>query len=142
MIDIARVISVSNNVARVVVRSEGSCGGGSCAGCSGGCGASGGIIEAENTAGACVGQDVKIEMKTTEYLKAAILVYGLPLIMFLVGIISGNSVHDRLSVGMPGELFSVIMGTVFWIVSYFIIRAIDKKFKMSNKARYTIIEVI
>jgi sigma-E factor negative regulatory protein RseC len=139
MLDTAKVVSVKDNNARVVVMEAGSCGGGGCSGCKG-CGTS--VIDAINTIGAKIGQDVKIEFKSGMYLKSAALVYGLPLVMFLIGVISGISICENIGINISNELFGAAFGTVLWVVSYFVIRFIDRKFNMSGRAGYEIVEII
>lgn len=137
--DTARVISVKDNIAKVAIIEQKSCGGGGCAGCSG-CGTS--IVDAVNTAGAKVGQQVKVEFKSSVYLKSAALVFGLPLVMFLIGLIGGIFINDKLKLNFPSELFGGAAGTVLCIISYFILRFADRKFKKSGSASYEIVKIL
>jgi sigma-E factor negative regulatory protein RseC len=140
VLDTAKVVSVKENNTKIIIMESGGCGGGGgCSGCHG-CGTS--VIDAINTIGAKIGQDVKVEFKSAMYLKSAALVYGLPLVLFIIGVVLGISLFEESGLSVSGELIGAAFGTVLWIVSYFIIRFIDKKFNMSARTGYEIIEII
>lgn len=100
-------------------------------------------IDALNTAGAEVGDKVIVDMETQDVLTAAFIVYGIPLIMLIIGVVSGNFLFGTL-MGMEKnvELFSFIIGLVLMAVCFLIIKSKDDKFKKSKKYLSKIIEII
>jgi sigma-E factor negative regulatory protein RseC len=141
MAEVAKVISVNSNMAKVQIMGPEGCGSGcgSCKGCSA---AASTLVEVKNIVDAKVGQEVKIERNVNLYIKSAALVFGLPMIMLFIGMMIGSGMTDILNTNMSKDLLGAIIGIGFWIVSYLIIRLVDKKYKLSSKINYTIVDVV
>lgn len=137
MIEVARVISIKDSKAKVEVKGSGGCGS-SCGGCKGCSAAVSPLVEVDNTIGVKVGQEVKIEMRTEGYYKALLLLYGFPIVMLIVGIVSGIKIGEALNVGSSKELIGAAFGIGLWIGAHYITKLADKKFKLSNKVKYVI----
>lgn len=60
------------------------------------------LLEADNPIGAVKGQKVKIIVQPDQYLKASIILYGVPLVVFLGVVVLGKI----LAVQLAGELYS------------------------------------
>lgn len=141
MIEIAKVVSVNNNIAKVHIMTEGSCGTG-CASCKGCSVVSPTHVEVDNKIGAKVGQEVKIERNSSAYLKSMGIVFILPVIMMFIGIGLGYGLSDILTVNIPKDFWGITFGILFLIVSFLVIRILDRKFKFASKAEFKIVDIV
>lgn len=122
MEQVVRVCRVlSDGMAEVVRIRESACSG-DCHQCSG-CGAAREtmILKAENPIGAKVGDLVKVQSDSSPVLKAAAVLYILPLVMFLAGYLLGENLWGR------GILVSLICFALGMIPLRLINRYLDKK---------------
>lgn len=122
MEQIVRVCRVlPNGVAEVVRIRESACSG-DCHQCSG-CGAAREtvVLKAENPINAKVGETVKIRSDSSPVLKAAAVLYLLPLVLFLAGYILGENLWGR------GILVSLIGFALGMVPLRLINRYLDKK---------------
>ncbi len=87
------VLSTSGNMARVSYRRPTACHG-DCSKCAGGCGSMAAkeeiIVSAENLIGAKTGDSVYIEGETKKVAWAIVLVYVIPVVLFLTGYFLGQ----------------------------------------------------
>ena len=87
------VLSTSGNMARVSYRRPTACHG-DCSKCAGGCGSMAAkeeiIVSAENLIGAKTGDSVYIEGETKKVAWAIVLVYVIPVVLFLTGYFWGQ----------------------------------------------------
>lgn len=141
MIQTGVVVEIENGIAKIQINDSEGCGGG-CSGCKGCSIGEETLVEAENPIGAKVGELVNIELKGDLYLKTAALIYGLPLLVLLIGVGVGTVLPDILNVNFSKELSGSITGIVFWLASYLIVKAIEKKTRLGDRARYVLIEVL
>jgi sigma-E factor negative regulatory protein RseC len=142
MVEYAMVVSVDKDKTRVQITDRDGCSLSSCGSCKGCSAASATVIEAVNKVGAKIGQHVKIERSSSAYVKSIGLLFGFPMVMLIIGVVLGYDLTDKLALNMSKDALGVLLGIVFWFASYLIIRFIDKKFKLSSKAEYLILEVI
>ena len=99
------------------------------------------VLEAINAAKAEVGQTVRISMKPMTYLKGTMLVYGLPLFLFLAGIIAGQKIGEEYFRETSSELVAAITGFAALAVSLLIIKIWSGKTE-SRKGNQPVIEEI
>ena len=71
------------------------------------------------------GDYVTVEMKDGDVLKAAGIAYGIPLLGFLAGMVSGNGLSRYLGREASADLFSAIGGFVFLALAYFSVSKYD-----------------
>ena len=71
------------------------------------------------------GERVWIEIRAAKVLLASLLVYGLPLLMFCLGILAGMSFLDISSPSI--EFFSFLIGLLLAAIVYFFVWLADKK---------------
>jgi sigma-E factor negative regulatory protein RseC len=116
---------LKGNMAKVKVGRHGECK--NCGACPGD---SALIIEAQNSIGAKAGQKIAFEMKETNMLMAAFVVYIVPLIAILVGIIVGQAVALKFGYFVQG--FQIAGGILAFIISIINIK-IFEKFAHNNK---------
>lgn len=99
-------------------------------------------IEALNSAFAAVGDSVMVDMETPNVLLAAFIAYGIPLIMLVLGISGSSFILKLLGIMDNIELYSLIIGAIFLVVTFLIIRSNEDKFKESNKYLSNITEIV
>lgn len=132
MENIGIVRAKNNNKIFVEFTRESACGE-SCESCSAKCAESETeLFEFPNSVSANVGDCVKIKTRDMSVLSYKFLVYGLPLILFMTTITISYIVMSHTSMGNI-ELKSLIMGIFSLLISYFILKEIDHKFKKTNK---------
>ena len=133
-----KVIKVSGNEAIVQIRNHSSCS--SC----GGCGTSNknkvNTIWTKNYQDANVGDFVKIELTEKTLLKLSTLVYIIPVISLLIGLIIGHSYAE--SNNLPENLVGLIGGLFLMSISFIGINIIDRKTKDSSKLKPKITSII
>lgn len=99
-------------------------------------------IEALNTAGAKVGQTVRIFIAPRTYLKGTMLVYGLPLVFFIAGAIIGKNAGERYFKDMNSDIAAAIGGFGAMVLSLLGIRGWVKKSESSTGDRPVIKEIV
>ena len=97
--------------------------------------------EAINTAGAKVGQKVKIVMKSYTYVKGVILIYIVPVFALIAGAIFGKIYLPQLFRDTDSDLLAALGGFLTFFMSLIFIKLIVKR--MEKKTEYkSIIESI
>ena len=117
-----------NGTAQVVCIRESACSG-DCHKCSG-CGAAKEaiLVTADNPIGAEVGDFVKIRSETGPVLKAAVVLYMLPLILFFAGY----------AIGVALELSGAVTGSLAFVLSIVLIVLYDRRMAKIDRTIYTI----
>jgi sigma-E factor negative regulatory protein RseC len=97
--------------------------------------------EVENSIGAKAGDNVKIVLEPKSLLKAAFIIYAIPLIFLILGYLLGMGVASI--IGKPEwlETSGVIFGFICFGASYFVIKEIDKKVARTSGFRPVIVGV-
>lgn len=127
MKQIGIVIQSDNETAQVKVKRISACSG-NCSECGGGCGGKYMVVTAHNHAGAVCGDRVELEMPSSKVLGAAMMVYIIPVAVFILGYIAADSlVHS--------EPLSLLTATVMTGILYFINIVKNRK----NKDKYRLI---
>ena len=137
MEQVGSVVDIKEDIAVVAVRRHATCG--KCGGC--GVAISGGgdnYIEAQNVVNAVVGQTVKVATDTSNVLKASFVVYIVPMLFLLVGIWLGQVIDGEFGVFAR---FDIIMGIIFFVGSFLVVRGYDKKMAAGDKAA-SVIEIV
>lgn len=133
------VVSVVEDKAVVNVKRQSACG--KCKACDMGRGDQKEInITAKNTVGAKIDDNVNLLIETPDVLKAAIIVYLVPLFALLAGIAVPTLIAN--SKGVDGEVISIISGLVLMSLSYLFVKSKDKKLKETNKYEPIITEIL
>ena len=115
---IGTVIAVNKSSATVAVKRPTACGE-NCAQCHGGCQATTMTATAENVAGAKVGDTVKIETESRALIRAAIVLYLVPVVVtILIAALTYGS-------GMS-NLYVMLLSVIAFFASFFIIKCFDK----------------
>jgi sigma-E factor negative regulatory protein RseC len=116
-----------------------------CAGCSfTACKAAeeGMIMEALNPVNARVGQKVKIVMKPYTYLKGSAVVYGIPAIALVAGIVLGKEVLSHYFVRTDPDILSAVAGFIAFALSFLFIKIWSEKAAKKQDMKPVIKEVL
>ena len=124
MEQIGYVRNISNGMAEVEVRRISSCGGG-CSSCGGSCNVPSIVVSMENQIDAKPGDLVEIKAKSQKIIKYALIVYMIPFVMLLLGIILSMNLFQSMNI-INYESYSFMVGLVFLGISFLIVRKIDK----------------
>lgn len=99
-------------------------------------------IEALNLVQAKEGQKVKVSIKPQAYLKGTIVVYGIPLLAFVAGVIFGKNIGESYFRQMDSDIVSFISGFVALIISFLFVRVWSKKAETKTEYKPVIEEII
>ncbi len=114
------VFELNDDKAKIIVTRLAACGS-SCESCSAHCGENKQeYINVKNDIGLKIGDRVEITTDSTAVLKYIALVYGLPLIFLISGVLIGMLLNLK-------EMYLLLVGFVFMIVSFIFIKTIDNK---------------
>lgn len=109
------VLSTSGDMAQVRYHRPTACHG-DCSKCAGGCGAMAAqeeiIVSAENLIGARVGDTVYIEGETKKVAWAILLVYVIPVVLFLVGYFLGQQWDHGNLIGIAGFFLGLVLAVL------------------------------
>ena len=83
-------------------------------------------VEAYNSVGAQVGDQVRLSVSTRSFLRSSFLLYIVPLIALIIGAFIGQEIAPSFENGLDANALSAIMGTGLMALSFLVIR-------MSNK---------
>ncbi len=89
-------------------------------------------VEAINAAQAKVDDRVAISFKTSSLLKASFLVYMIPVLFLILGVVIGDKI--ALIFNYDQSMFSIVAGFLFLVAAFFFVKA--KGNKMSKKDEY------
>ncbi|MBQ9519305.1 MAG: SoxR reducing system RseC family protein [Firmicutes bacterium] len=129
MAEIGKVIEIENNKAVVSLERKEACA--KCRACSAGMKAEEMLIRAENICGAKIGDKVEIALEETDFIKAVLIMYGFPFVMFMVGLLGGY--YGCLNAGVQNpELIGFAAGIVLVVVSYALIKSQEKRWRSGN----------
>jgi len=126
MAEIGQVTKVMDNEVRVRLNREEACA--KCGACSAGLESKDMFIEATNVALAKEGDWVTIQLKEENFIKAVMIMYGIPLIGLMVGLIMG-SVLGAMFIPKFAELLGIVLGLSGAGLSFLFIHLNEDKFK-------------
>lgn len=133
------VVGIKEEYAIVNIKRKSACG--SCKACElGKSGQSEMNVEVFNKLGAQVGDQVMIQMQTPDILKAAFLVYMIPLLALLLGVTATYLVGR--SNGHVNELLMIGVGFVLMVLSLFYVRKRDRELKESQTFEPLMVKVV
>jgi len=129
------VIEVVGNSARIKVGRHSDCK--NCGACPG---SESLILEANNEIGAKPGQRIILEIKETNVLRAAFIVFILPLIALFIGVMLGGIIGQY--IGVNKFMFQVIGGVVIFALSIVVVKYFDKASAANEKSKPVIIRIL
>lgn len=117
-----------------------------CEGCGACCVADGEgamVAEARNPLGAVVGQLVVVELPVRQSLKAAYILYGVPLLAFLTGLVIGSVLGHLFSGGSLAVPLGLVLAFAFLALSYLLLgRIYSPRSRASERYRPVITAVL
>jgi sigma-E factor negative regulatory protein RseC len=100
------------------------------------------LMEASNPLHAQKGQRVKVVLAPQVYLKASIILYGIPMAVFVAAAIIGKNVALRYGAETSSDLWAFLAGAVCLFVSFFFIRGYNKKVERTREYKPVIVEIL
>ena len=99
-------------------------------------------MEAANPLNAKQGQKVKVVVAPQVFLKASIILYGIPMAVFVAAAIIGKNAGLRFGDEAQSDLWAFLSGMAFMLVSFFFIRRYNKKVEKTQEYKPVIVEII
>jgi len=99
-------------------------------------------MEASNPLGAKEGQKVMVVVAPQLFLKASIILYGIPMAVFVSAAILGKDLGSRYAGDAHSDLWAFLSGTAFMLVSFFFIRSYNKKVEKTQEYRPVITQIL
>jgi len=90
-------------------------------------------IEIVNLLAAKPGDVVSIQMHSTSIMKATVISYGIPLLLFLGGILFGSQYNEKIA---------VLFGLLACGVSFLLLRALEPKISRMNSFKPRMLEIL
>jgi sigma-E factor negative regulatory protein RseC len=100
------------------------------------------VVEVDNAIGAQVGDKVKVNMETVNVLKAAAIVYTVPLIALLIGTIATYFILNLSKINVDVEVVSGSVGIGLMLLSFVVLKLNDSKFRESREYIPVVTEVL
>ncbi len=138
MIETGKVIELKGAQAEVALPPTEGCAG--CGKCALGRGGKSMRMELENTVGARVGDEVMVEIPSRDPLAASLLLFGLPLLGMLAGIIAGTLLERAL--GWGSEVPAMVLGAVLLVASFFLVKMREKRRSGKKGRQVRIVRVL
>lgn len=91
------------------------------------------LVEVDNSIGAKVGDHVMVSMEHMNILKATFLVYVIPMILLIFGIVGSYYILDGIGFSGVKEVVATIIGIILMALSYIYLKINDKKFRESRE---------
>ena len=130
MAEIGRVIEKKeNNKLLIKLERQEACA--KCRACSAGMQSKEMLLVAENLCHASVGDDVEIFLEETDFMKAVLIMYGIPFLFFVGSVLITYFILDSMGIANT-EIISFAVGIVLVAVSYLVIHHFESHFKSNN----------
>jgi sigma-E factor negative regulatory protein RseC len=140
MLEKAKVTSTyDNNMARIMVMRNEMCG--SCSECPVSKGEEF-YMDVYNEANAKLGDDVEVEMDNNDFLGASLIMYGLPLVSFILGVIIGYFIYPIFGLSKPNEILAMLLGFICTAITYMMIRHFEPRLRKGNRYKPVIKNII
>ena len=133
------VRKVTDGKAELEVRRASGCG--SCKGCAGSCEVKAHIDTLRNTLNASPGDYVELKGESGKILKYMLVIYLIPFLFLIGGIVLGHSYFSSRGYGNY-ELLSFGIGILFLALSFFVVRAIDRRVAASGEETISMTKIL
>ncbi len=97
-------------------------------------------VEAINVAGAKVDDRVTISFETSSLLKVSFLVYMVPVLFLILGVIIGDKIAPIFNYDQ--SIFSVLVGFLFLVAAFFFVKAKGKELSKKDAYQPKIIRIL
>jgi sigma-E factor negative regulatory protein RseC len=99
-------------------------------------------MEAVNPVGAKKGQKVKVVVAPQAYLKASIILYGIPMTVFVVAAILGKNLGMQYGTEANSDLWAFVAGIASMLISFLFIKRYNNKIEKTQQYKPIIIEIL
>ena len=100
------------------------------------------IIEVINPINARVGDRICFEVEASALLKSTFVIYLMPVIFLLIGAWAGEEIAKIYPLFKREEILSVISGSLFFLVSVFILISLNRYFSKNKRYKPMIKEIL
>ncbi len=100
------------------------------------------FLEASNPLNAKAGQKVKVVLAPQIYLKASIILYGLPMAALISGAIIAKKIASAYVGDQDSDLWAFLAGAACTVVTFFFIRSYNKKVEKTQEYKPVIVEIL
>ena len=100
------------------------------------------FMEALNPLRAKKGQKVKVVVAPQVYLKASLILYGIPMAALVAGAIIAKNIAMRYAGEPHSDLWAFIAGFICMVVSFFFIRVYNNKVEKTQTYKPVIVEIL
>lgn len=138
MKEMGQIVHVESEVATVRIQRRASCG--SCTACGMAKGQNEMYLKVANDLDAKLGDWVELDLKSVSFLKATTIIYLIPLISLIIGVIIGYFIAGFFSAN--AELYGAVGGISFTILSFLGIRVMDPRFSKSGEYSPKMVSII
>ena len=97
-------------------------------------------LEAINAVGAKVNDRVTISFETSSLLKVSFLVYMIPVLFLILGVIIGNKI--ALIFNYDQSIFAMLVGFLFLVASFFFVKAKGRELSKKDTYQPKIIRIL
>jgi sigma-E factor negative regulatory protein RseC len=97
-------------------------------------------VEAINTAGAKGGDRVTISFETSSLLKVSFLVYMIPVLFLVLGVVIGDKIAEVFNYDQ--SIFSVLGGFLFLFSAFFVVKTKGKELSKKDSYQPKIIRIL
>jgi len=115
---------------------------GRCGGALGGPDTKDSLVEVSDPLGVAPGMTVRLEGDDSSVLKASFIVYIIPLLAFIAGVIVGQNMTSYLSLVWNGEIAGLLLGFVFMGLTYWRIRQWDNRLGKDSRYQVKITDIV
>jgi positive regulator of sigma E activity len=135
------VVEVHGDTARVAVLAKSACE--KCA-ASGVChpGGDDSLMEVSNPLHAQKGQKVKVVLAPQVFLKSQIILFGIPIVLFVAAAIVAKNLAVRHGGDADSDLWAFVAGVACLAVSFFFIRRYNNKVERTREYQPVIVEIL
>lgn len=99
-------------------------------------------MEASNPLGARKGQKVKVILAPQVYLKASIVLYGVPMVSLIAGAIIAKNLAEHSGAVSNSDLWAFIGGMVCMLVSFIFVKWYNRKVEKTQEYKPVIAEIL
>lgn len=128
--EIGQVIEKRDNN-RLLIRLERQEACAKCRACSAGMKSEEMLLQAENLCNADIGDNVEVSLEEADFMKAVLILYGIPFLCFICGIMGTYFLLQKSGIANT-ELISFGVGFALVVISYLIIHCFEPHFKKDN----------
>lgn len=100
------------------------------------------LMEAANPLGARKGQKVKVVIAPQLYLKASIILYGIPMAVFVACAILAKNLALQQGSAENSDLWAFFAGIAGLVISFLFLRSYNKKVEKTQQYKPVIVEIL